>query len=206
MVTTVTADGDAKLGKRQIGVLKGLAKHGGWHDGCGWLWGTPSGTERLCRSLVSRGLAVATGQEGSRQTRFELTEAGRELAASLQGPERPRRGSERSSSQQEWLELLEDATLVLLDSTDSPGLTGMRHVVSVSKTALTLAYPEAGLTDDGFAVQTALSLRDLVRADLDPSCEFLTLYFDHSKRDHPKRAGELEGATCRIRYRILEAS
>jgi len=45
------------LGDSQQWMLDALRKHGRWSRNCGWLWDTPSGTERILDSLVRRGLA-----------------------------------------------------------------------------------------------------------------------------------------------------
>ncbi len=44
-------------GEVQQSVLKSLDR-GPWHEHCGWLWDTPSGTRRILNSLVKRGLVV----------------------------------------------------------------------------------------------------------------------------------------------------
>lgn len=46
------------LGKTQVSVLESLNRHGNheWFHGCGWVWNTLGGTERLLNSLVKRGL------------------------------------------------------------------------------------------------------------------------------------------------------
>jgi hypothetical protein len=44
------------IGKNQKSVLESLQQHGYWHAGCGWVWDTTRGTERLLNSLVRRGL------------------------------------------------------------------------------------------------------------------------------------------------------
>lgn len=49
-----------KLGRVQEAVLRSLTVHGGWHDGCGWVWDTPSGTIRVLETLVKRGLVTKT--------------------------------------------------------------------------------------------------------------------------------------------------
>ena len=46
-----------KLGKQQLGVLDALRRHKRWHESCGWIWGTPSQTAKVCESLVRRGVA-----------------------------------------------------------------------------------------------------------------------------------------------------
>jgi len=45
-----------KLGKIQKELLKSLKMHNYWHCACGWVWDTPSGTERILETLVRRGL------------------------------------------------------------------------------------------------------------------------------------------------------
>ncbi|USC17073.1 hypothetical protein [Rhodococcus sp. 11-3] len=49
-----------RLGDRQRSVLEALLDHGQWYAGCGWVWDTVSGTDRVMRSLVRRGLAEQT--------------------------------------------------------------------------------------------------------------------------------------------------
>ena len=44
------------LGPVQQDVLKSLREHGWWSYRCGWLWGTPSYTIRVLKTLVNRGL------------------------------------------------------------------------------------------------------------------------------------------------------
>jgi hypothetical protein len=46
------------LGSTQIKVLKSLVKRGSWYAGCGWMWDTRSGTERLMEALVKKGVAT----------------------------------------------------------------------------------------------------------------------------------------------------
>lgn len=50
-----------KLGETQKQMLIALEEHGSWKRGCGWLWDTPSGTERILNSLVARGLVYKDG-------------------------------------------------------------------------------------------------------------------------------------------------
>lgn len=61
------------LGPNQLGVIRGMQDRPlkGWYPGCGWLWGTYSGTERICQSLAKRGLVEALGNGC-----FKLTAAG----------------------------------------------------------------------------------------------------------------------------------
>lgn len=49
------------LGRVQFEVLRALVRHKYWYPHCGWLWGTPSGTQRILDSLVQRGLVVRDG-------------------------------------------------------------------------------------------------------------------------------------------------
>ncbi len=45
------------LGKTQKNILNSLERHGSWHGrGCGWVWDTHAGTERVLETLVKRGL------------------------------------------------------------------------------------------------------------------------------------------------------
>lgn len=63
-----------KLGVNQLGVIQGMQRHSGWwYAGCGWLWDTHSGTERICRSLVNRGLVEQHGNQ------YKLTAAGKSV-------------------------------------------------------------------------------------------------------------------------------
>jgi hypothetical protein len=56
-----------KLGRVQQDVYAALKLHGSWSLGCGWLWDTYSGTQRVMDSLVRAGYATSTeGQGGSR--------------------------------------------------------------------------------------------------------------------------------------------
>jgi len=48
--------GEKGLGSTQKDVLDSLRHYGKWFSGCGWVWDTPSGTERIMKSLVKRGL------------------------------------------------------------------------------------------------------------------------------------------------------
>jgi hypothetical protein len=50
-----------QLGSEQRRFLETLVEHGYWYAGgmgCGWLWGSPSQTLRLCESLFKRGLVT----------------------------------------------------------------------------------------------------------------------------------------------------
>ncbi len=44
-----------EMGNVQKSVLAALKKHGSWHICCGWVWDTPSNTERILRTLMRRG-------------------------------------------------------------------------------------------------------------------------------------------------------
>jgi hypothetical protein len=45
-----------KLGERQEAVLRSLREYGRWHQRCGWVWDSASGTERILETLIRRGL------------------------------------------------------------------------------------------------------------------------------------------------------
>jgi hypothetical protein len=45
-----------KLGCLQQEMLRSLKEHGSWYRGCGWLWDTPSHTEKILESLMKRQL------------------------------------------------------------------------------------------------------------------------------------------------------
>ena len=61
-----------KLGHVQQGCLEGLKTHGQWQRGlCGWMWDTPSRTEKVMVALVSNGLAKE--EDGV----YRITDAGR---------------------------------------------------------------------------------------------------------------------------------
>jgi hypothetical protein len=53
--------GNRPLGRTQQAVLESLRSHnnGVWTPGCGWLWDTISGTERVMKSLERRGLVTS---------------------------------------------------------------------------------------------------------------------------------------------------
>lgn len=49
------------LGSTQKSILQALREHGSWHNrgfGCGWVWDSRSGTQKVLESLVRRGLVV----------------------------------------------------------------------------------------------------------------------------------------------------
>lgn len=77
------------LGKIQASVLNALAnnKDGKWHPGIGWIWDTPSGTLKVMRSLVPRGLVAAVEEEWGNhrnqkfmRTVYTITDEGRRIA------------------------------------------------------------------------------------------------------------------------------
>lgn len=49
---------DPPFGDKQKAIYESLVKHGSWSVGCGWYWDTHSGTERVMKSLVRRGVVV----------------------------------------------------------------------------------------------------------------------------------------------------
>lgn len=46
------------LGDNQKSVLRALARHGSWHEGCGWTWNGAYGTRRIMEALRKRGLVT----------------------------------------------------------------------------------------------------------------------------------------------------
>jgi len=67
-----------KLGSTQKSVLRSLTQHSGfWHRGCGWLWDTYSGTERVLDSLVRRGLVDRSLRESRLGYRYDINDAGK---------------------------------------------------------------------------------------------------------------------------------
>lgn len=52
-----------KLGKVQRSCLDGIAKHGSWWPGCGWIWNTRSGTIRIFDALAKAGMVVKSGNQ-----------------------------------------------------------------------------------------------------------------------------------------------
>lgn len=69
-----------RLGDNQRSVLQALKRHSTYFHGCGWVWNSRSGTEKILDSLVKRGLVeVVAGQHTDRVWR--LTKAG-EIRAS----------------------------------------------------------------------------------------------------------------------------
>ena len=80
-----------KLGRGQLGVLCSLRDFKSWNArGAGWVWSTPSGTERILDSLVKKGLATKSietlGLVGRTAMVWRPTEAG----LALVGPGRNR--------------------------------------------------------------------------------------------------------------------
>lgn len=85
-----------RLGENQIGCLRSLAEHRGgiWSAGCGWLWDTYSGTERIMRSLARHGYAEINVENlpyGRTKTSFAITPKGRERAIAEGAKPPPRR-------------------------------------------------------------------------------------------------------------------
>lgn len=69
-----------RIGTTQLSMLRSLYDHGSWQHGCGWVWDHPSGTRRICDSLVSRGLARTDGRDNPT---FRLTDAGKKAALQI---------------------------------------------------------------------------------------------------------------------------
>ena len=68
------------LGTVQRGCLDALFQHRSWRENgvlSGWVWGTPSQTEKALDSLVKRGLVVKTGDK------YTLSKVGSELLVDL---------------------------------------------------------------------------------------------------------------------------
>jgi hypothetical protein len=91
------------LGKEQVGVLRSMAVPAGryyaaWHRGCGWQWGSVSGTERLCESLAKQGLVDksewrAPAYPGDRtHFQYAINDAGRAALADALAAEKSRGG------------------------------------------------------------------------------------------------------------------
>ena len=66
-----------KLGRVQEECLAGLQEHGGWHPGCGWVWGSRSYTYRIMQSLVKR--EYAREQSGGYKVTIEGIQYLREI-------------------------------------------------------------------------------------------------------------------------------
>lgn len=60
-----------RLGKTQQGVLASLKRHGSWSLNCGWLWDTPSNTQRIMDSLV-RAERVTIRSNGERDVYYPI--------------------------------------------------------------------------------------------------------------------------------------
>jgi len=79
------------LGKTQVYVLKSMLpekgwRGGGWYHGCGWVWDTPSGTERICQALAARGMVKITRAVApNRVDRYDITKQGEEYLKQLAG-------------------------------------------------------------------------------------------------------------------------
>jgi hypothetical protein len=50
-----------RLGENQLSVLRSMLEWGGWERMCGWVWDTPSGTEKILVSLERHGLVKRHG-------------------------------------------------------------------------------------------------------------------------------------------------
>jgi hypothetical protein len=79
------------LGKRQREILEIMAHPSGsyeeWHEGCGWVYGTPSATDRLLASISHGGSLVERTHEnyrGSGYGRYILAAYGREAGRAEQ--------------------------------------------------------------------------------------------------------------------------
>lgn len=95
-----------RLGENQIGCLRSLAEHrgGAWFAGCGWLWDTYSGTDRIMRSLARHGYAEIRTEDlpyGRTKTSFVLTPKGRERAIA-EGAKPPMRRQESIRITDDW--------------------------------------------------------------------------------------------------------
>lgn len=69
MTTSVTEPKKAErpLGSKQQDVLEALRRHRLWCKNCGWVWDTPGGTQRVLKTLVTRGLVTMTIEDGWRE-------------------------------------------------------------------------------------------------------------------------------------------
>lgn len=64
------------LGETQREVLRAMKCHGYWSTHfCGWVWSSKSKTQKICESLVSRGLATKK-DDPKRGTVYEAIEQG----------------------------------------------------------------------------------------------------------------------------------
>lgn len=71
-----------KLGCTQMSVLEALVEHKGWMFNCGWLWDTPSHTEKLMEQLVARGFVKKTPRKnayGNTRDFYQATAEGKRL-------------------------------------------------------------------------------------------------------------------------------
>ena len=75
------------LGARQYSVLKSMAdsRSGQWFAGCGWIWDTNTGTQKILESLERRGLVERIEDEDEPMPSFgshgwyQITQAGRNV-------------------------------------------------------------------------------------------------------------------------------
>lgn len=65
------------LGSVQESVLAALKQHKLWHAGCGWLWSTPSETDKIMRSLVRAGVATVEKAKDSARPTYRPKEGAR---------------------------------------------------------------------------------------------------------------------------------
>ena len=74
------------LGGTQQAVLKALDMHGSWTTGgCGWVWETRRGTEKILRTLVSRGAVETTPALQLGHEVFVVSDVGRAYLSNLGG-------------------------------------------------------------------------------------------------------------------------
>ena len=75
-----------QIGKNQRGVLEALDEHGGWEPGCGWVWNTHKGTQKILDTLVARGLAKAINSPGRFSVKaYRITAEGKEILGASNG-------------------------------------------------------------------------------------------------------------------------
>ena len=72
-----------KLGSKQKSVLSAMCYHRTWYVGCGWLWDTLSGTEKVMRSLAKKGLVdeKTCDHRWSKGVMWEINEEGEKFNA-----------------------------------------------------------------------------------------------------------------------------
>jgi len=69
-----------ELGKIQKEIIRCMADHGAWHDrGCGWVWSTGRETEKILKSIETRGL-VSSSRRKRGGTVYILTTLGKVVA------------------------------------------------------------------------------------------------------------------------------